>query len=155
MPFYSQQQWQEADRTERPEASTPRPARPSQGAATGSADDRTERPTAPLRAGARAEDPLAKLRSRVSSLLAKDTRVEPQACQAALFASGQTNVPTAPQLMNRNYVAARRMAGPKLAWLCNYKHALHSGPTGCAHPELGGKWVIVDKDNVQSIKDDL
>ena len=45
-------------------------------------------------------------------------------------------------------------AGMRLAWLCNYKNALHSSPCGCAKPQLGGKWVILGHNSTQEIKDD-
>lgn len=43
----------------------------------------------------------------------------------------------------RNYAMAMKPAGVRLAWVCNYKHAMHSGPCGCAKPQLGGRWVIL------------
>ena len=43
----------------------------------------------------------------------------------------------------RNYAMAMTPAGVRLAWVCNYKHAMHSGPCGCAKPQLGGRWVIL------------
>ena len=36
----------------------------------------------------------------------------------------------------------------------NYKNAMHSSPCGCAKPHLGGKWIILDKNNIGKIKDD-
>lgn len=54
----------------------------------------------------------------------------------------------------RNYAMAQKPAGVKLAWVCNWKHAMHSSPCGCAKPHLGGKWVILGKNNKQEIKDD-
>lgn len=54
----------------------------------------------------------------------------------------------------RNYAMASKPAGVRLAWVCNYKHAMHSSPCGCAKPQLGGKWVILDKGNVEQLKDD-
>ena len=35
----------------------------------------------------------------------------------------------------RNYAMACRPQGVRLAWQCNYKHALHSSPCGCAKPQ--------------------
>lgn len=43
----------------------------------------------------------------------------------------------------RNYSMAVKPSGVKMGWVCNYKHALHSSPCGCAKPQLGGKWVIL------------
>lgn len=137
--------------TERP---APPPARSAAPAATMRDDDRTERPAVSLAPRQTMPDPLAKLRSRVSSLLTKDQDARPQPGQHQIQLTEQQTAPAAPELRMCNYVAAKRIAGSKLAWMCNYKHALHSGPTGCAHPELGGKWVVVDKDNIKHIKDD-
>lgn len=44
----------------------------------------------------------------------------------------------------RNYAMARKPHISRLAWKCNYKHALHTSPLGCACPKMGGKWVITD-----------
>jgi hypothetical protein len=49
---------------------------------------------------------------------------------------------------------ACRPQGVRLAWECNFKHALHSSPCGCAKPQLGGKWIILGKDIKKEIKDD-
>lgn len=54
----------------------------------------------------------------------------------------------------RNYAMAQKPAGIRLAWVCNWKHAMHSSPCGCAKPQLGGKWVILGKNNKGEIKDD-
>lgn len=54
----------------------------------------------------------------------------------------------------RNYAMAQKPAGVRLAWVCNFKHAMHSSPCGCAKPQLGGKWVILGKGTRQEIKDD-
>ena len=62
--------------------------------------------------------------------------------------------PTVSPVKARNYIMASKPAGVKLAWVCNYKHAMHSSPCGCAKPHLGGKWVILDNVNVDQIKDD-
>lgn len=55
----------------------------------------------------------------------------------------------------RNYAMACRPQGVRLAWECNFKHALHSSPCGCAKPQMGGKWVILGKNAKKEIKDDL
>ena len=55
----------------------------------------------------------------------------------------------------RNYAMACKPQGVRLAWECNFKHALHSSPCGCAKPQLGGKWVILGKNTKKEIKDDL
>lgn len=54
----------------------------------------------------------------------------------------------------RNYAMAQRPAGVRLAWVCNWKHAMHSSPCGCAKPHLGGKWVILGQNSNEDIKDD-
>lgn len=55
----------------------------------------------------------------------------------------------------RNYAMAAKPTGMRMAWVCNYKHAMHSSPCGCAKPQLGGKWVILEKNSLSQIKDDL
>lgn len=54
----------------------------------------------------------------------------------------------------RNYAMAQKPVGVRLAWVCNYKHAMHSSPCGCAKPQLGGKWVILGHNSKHEIKDD-
>lgn len=44
----------------------------------------------------------------------------------------------------RNYAMAHKPHVSRLAWKCNYKHALHTSPLGCACPQKGGKWIILD-----------
>ena len=64
-------------------------------------------------------------------------------------------VPTMPSPVKaRNYAMAQKPAGVRLAWVCNYKKAMHSSPCGCAKPHLGGKWVILGKNSKHEIKDD-
>lgn len=55
----------------------------------------------------------------------------------------------------RNFAMACKPQGVRLAWECNFKHALHSSPCGCAKPQMGGKWIILGKNSKQEIKDDL
>ena len=55
----------------------------------------------------------------------------------------------------RNYAMACKPQGVRLAWECNFKHALHSSPCGCAKPQLGGKWIILGKGTKKEIKDDI
>jgi len=55
----------------------------------------------------------------------------------------------------RNYAMACKPQGVRLAWECNFKHALHSSPCGCAKPQMGGKWIILGKNSKQDIKDDI
>jgi predicted amidophosphoribosyltransferase len=54
----------------------------------------------------------------------------------------------------RNYAMACKPQGVRLAWECNFKHALHSSPCGCAKPQMGGKWIILGNNTRQEIKDD-
>ncbi len=54
----------------------------------------------------------------------------------------------------RNYAMAQKPAGVRLAWVCNWKHAMHSSPCGCAKPQLGGKWVVLGHGSKQEVKDD-
>ena len=53
-----------------------------------------------------------------------------------------------------NYAMAQKPAGVRLAWMCNFKHAMHSSPCGCAKPQMGGKWVVLGHNSKQEIKDD-
>ncbi len=118
-----------------------------------------------------------KLRERVLSLLAEDRGVAhpviPDAenkrlskeeydakkkerlekIAALLDKMVQAPQPKAAQV--RNYAMACRPYGVRLAWECNFKHALHSSPCGCAKPQLGGKWIILGKDMKKVIKDDM
>ena len=55
----------------------------------------------------------------------------------------------------RNYAMACKPQGVRLAWECNFKHALHSSPCGCAKPQMVGKWIILGKNSKQDIKDDI
>ena len=55
----------------------------------------------------------------------------------------------------RNYAMAQKPQGVRLAWVCNWKHAMHSSPCGCAKPQMGGKWVVLGRGGKQEIKDDF
>lgn len=55
----------------------------------------------------------------------------------------------------RNYAMAQKPQGVRLAWVCNWKHAMHSSPCGCAKPQLGGKWVVLGRSSRQELKDDV
>ena len=63
-------------------------------------------------------------------------------------------VPTSSPVKARNFAMACKPQGVRLAWVCNYKHAMHSSPCGCAKPHLGGKWVVLGKNSKEEIKDD-
>ena len=118
-----------------------------------------------------------KLRERVLSLLAQDRGVSnpviPDAEnkrlskedydakkkerleKIAALLDKMVQVPQPKPAQVRNYAMACRPYGVRLAWECNYKHALHSSPCGCAKPQLGGKWIILGKDVKKVIKDDM
>lgn len=68
-----------------------------------------------------------------------------QALQA-LLDSMQTKMAENPAIA-RNYAMACKPHVSRLAWKCNYKHALHLTPLACACPHLGGKWVVTDGKN--------
>ncbi len=63
-------------------------------------------------------------------------------------------MPSASPAHVRNYAMAQKPTGVRLAWVCNWKHAMHSSPCGCAKPQLGGKWVILGRGTKTEIKDD-
>ena len=116
------------------------------------------------------------LRERVLMLLAKDAGAEDpviphikqtRKTKEELEQSKQRRMEQIAELLNRmaappcpspakvrNYAMAQKPLGVRLAWLCNYKNALHSSPCGCAKPQLGGKWVILGHNSNQEIKDD-
>lgn len=117
-----------------------------------------------------------KLRERVLTLLAKDAgkqypQIPPrhtkrmtmeeldnkkQKCMSDLTAIlDRMAVPPMPSPVKaRNFAMASKPIGVRLAWVCNWKGAMHSSPCGCAKPHLGGKWVILGKNRTADIKDD-
>jgi len=117
-----------------------------------------------------------KLRERVLTLLAKDQGVEipvipvreskrmtkdeleeQKAVKAKMLAAILDRLAVPPMtspVQARNYAMASKPVGVRLAWVCNYKHAMHSSPCGCAKPQLGGKWVMLGKNSTEEIKDD-
>lgn len=44
----------------------------------------------------------------------------------------------------RNQQMAYRPRGVRSGWVCNFKHEKHPSPCACAHPEMGGHWVLDD-----------
>ena len=116
------------------------------------------------------------LRERVLSLLAKDEGVEEPVIpkvESKRMTSEELErqksvkikmlsaileklaVPPMPSPVKaRNYAMASKPVGVRLAWVCNFNHAMHSSPCGCAKPQLGGKWVILGKNSNEEIKDD-
>ena len=117
-----------------------------------------------------------RLRERVLMLLAKDEGVEnpvipkiesnrmtkeeleeQKAVKIKMLSSILDKLAVAPSaspVKARNYAMASKPEGVRLAWVCNYKHAMHSSPCGCAKPHLGGKWVVLGKNSTAEIKDD-
>ena len=118
----------------------------------------------------------SKLRERVLTLLAKDEGVEypvipkieskrmtkeeldeQKAIKLKMLSAilDKLAVPSMPSPVKaRNFAMASKPAGVRLAWVCNFKHAMHSSPCGCAKPHLGGKWIVLGKNNSAEIKDD-
>ena len=118
----------------------------------------------------------AKLRERVLTLLAKDEGVEipvipkvesKRMTREELEEQKSVKIkmlsaildklavaPTSAPVKARNFAMASKPVGVRLAWVCNYKHAMHSSPCGCAKPHLGGKWVVLGKNSTGEIKDD-
>ena len=98
----------------------------------------------------------AKLRERVLTLLAKDEGVEfpeipkveskrmtreqledQKAVKIKMLSTILDKLavpPTTSPVQARNFAMASKPAGVRLAWVCNYKHAMHSSPCGCAKP---------------------
>ena len=117
-----------------------------------------------------------KLRERVLTLLAKDEGIEnpvitkpestrmtkeeleeKKAAKVRMLSAilDKLAVPAgASPAKARNYAMASKPVGVRLAWVCNYKHAMHSSPCGCAKPQMGGKWVVLGKSSNAEIKDD-
>ena len=118
----------------------------------------------------------SKLRERVLTLLAKDAGVEnpviprpeskrmtkeeleeQKAVKIQMLSAilDKLAVPAgASPAKARNYAMASKPAGVRLGWVCNYKHAMHSSPCGCAKPQMGGKWVVLGKNQTGEFKDD-
>ena len=116
-----------------------------------------------------------KLRERVLTLLAQDRGIaqpeikelEPSVEKQDLEAQKEARLKRLNEILEqmaqkpepqpakvRNYAMACKPQGVRLAWECNFKHALHSSPCGCAKPQLGGKWIILGKNSRKEIKDD-
>jgi len=80
----------------------------------------------------------------------KDARIE----QLTRLLEGMALPPMPSPVKARNYAMAQKPLGVRLAWVCNFKHAMHSSPCGCAKPQMGGKWVVLGRNNKQEVKDD-
>ncbi len=118
----------------------------------------------------------SKLRERVLMLLAKDEGIEnpvipkqeskrmtkeeledQKAAKTRMLSAilDKLAVPVTPSPAKaRNFAMASKPVGVRLAWVCNFKHAMHSSPCGCAKPQLGGKWVVLGNNSNVEIKDD-
>ena len=118
----------------------------------------------------------SKLRERVLTLLAKDAGVEnpviprpeskrmtkeeleeQKAVKIQMLSAilDKLAVPAGPSPAKaRNYAMASKPVGVRLGWVCNYKQAMHSSPCGCAKPQMGGKWVVLGKNQTGVFKDD-
>ena len=83
-----------------------------------------------------------------------DARKKERLAQIADILDQMVQKPQPKPAQVRNYAMACRPQGVRLAWECNFKHALHSSPCGCAKPQMGGKWLILGKDVKKEIKDD-
>lgn len=83
-----------------------------------------------------------------------DARKRERLMQIAAILDKMAQKPQQKAARVRNYAMACRPQGVRLAWECNFKHALHSSPCGCAKPQMGGKWLILGKDVRKEIKDD-
>ena len=83
-----------------------------------------------------------------------DARRKERLAQIAAILEKMAQKPQSKPAQVRNYAMACRPQGVRLAWECNFKHALHSSPCGCAKPQMGGKWLILGKDVKKEIKDD-
>lgn len=117
-----------------------------------------------------------KLRERVLTLLAKDrgesaadVKVEPvkrltkdeldqqkerQLDLLTRLLESMALPPMPSPVKARNYAMAQKPLGVRLAWVCNFKNAMHSSPCGCAKPQMGGKWIMLGRNSKQEIKDD-
>lgn len=89
----------------------------------------------PVEGAADYEAPVMSAEDLHMQLLAKQ-----QALQAIL--DSMEMAPQADPAYARNYAMARRPRVSRLAWRCNYKHALHPSPLVCACPQMGGKWIL-------------
>ena len=91
-----------------------------------------------------------------SKRMTKEEQEERKAQKIRLLSAilDKLSVPAGPSAAKaRNYAMASKPVGVRLAWVCNFKHAMHSSPCGCAKPQMGGKWIVLGK-NAGEIKDD-
>lgn len=117
-----------------------------------------------------------RLRERVLTLLAQDrgtdhptipepgnkrmsmdeyhVRKEQYRQQLTALLEKMAQTPQVKPALVRNYAMACKPHGVRLGWECNFKHALHSSPCGCAKPQLGGKWVVLGSNTKKETKDE-
>ena len=84
-----------------------------------------------------------------------DTKKQERLDKLAAILENMAQAPQPRPAQVRNYAMACKPQGVRLAWECNFKHALHSSPCGCAKPQMGGKWIILGKNTRKEIKDDI
>ena len=84
-----------------------------------------------------------------------DAKKQERLEQLAAILETMAQAPQPKPAQVRNYAMACKPQGVRLAWECNFKHALHSSPCGCAKPQMGGKWIILGKNTRKEIKDDI
>ena len=97
------------------------------------------------------------IKPRESKRMTKEELDEMKAVKLKMLSSilDKLAVPPTPSPVKaRNFAMASKPVGVRLAWVCNYKHAMHSSPCGCAKPQMGGKWVVLGKGSNEEIKDD-
>lgn len=68
----------------------------------------------------------------------KQKRLEVQTIIETMKPTDDSN----PQMV-RNYYMARKPPISDAVWQCVYKKFYHPNPSHCAHPYMGGKWVVV------------
>lgn len=84
-----------------------------------------------------------------------DAKKQERLDKLAAILENMAQAPQSRPAQVRNYAMACKPQGVRLAWECNFKHALHSSPCGCAKPQMGGKWIILGKNTRKEIKDDI
>ena len=122
------------------------------------------------------QDECDRLRERVLTLLAQDrgtqhpvippvqqerltqnelsTRREQRMKRLTQLLEQMEQLPQPRPAQVRNYAMAQKPQGVRMVWVCNYKHAMHSSPCGCAKPQMGGKWVLLGHGTTAEIHDD-
>lgn len=57
-------------------------------------------------------------------------------------------------VLTRNHCMARKPKSVSVGWRCNHMNALHASPQECAHPQKGGKWVVLNNMTEDDLVDD-